>query len=51
MCMDTNNEFKPSSAAIAHSTNLLEQGKVAEAQAEIQRIDEAKMTIPFTASR
>jgi len=42
----TGNEFKHCSAAVAIADILDKQGKQAEALAELERIDEKKMTIP-----
>ncbi|MCE9608138.1 MAG: hypothetical protein K8U03_24900 [Planctomycetia bacterium] len=43
---ETANEFKHCSAAVAIAGILRSQSREAEAQAELQRIDERKMTIP-----
>ena len=43
---DTSNEFKHCTAAVAIADILRTQGKPAEARAELDRIDEKKMTIP-----
>lgn len=42
----TINEFKRSSASVAVSSILLAQGKIHEARAELERVDERQMTIP-----
>ena len=43
---ETANEFKHCTAAIQLAAILREQGKPAEARAELERIDEQRMTIP-----
>ncbi len=43
----TRNEFKHCTAAVAVAGILSSQGKPAEAQAELARIDERQMTIPY----
>jgi len=43
---ETRNEFKQCNAAVSVANILHGQGKTAEARAELERIDESKMTIP-----